>query len=93
MHSVSNSLLAFNLPPLAACKGKTLELVKSLSKYKNRESRTACGYLYSSVYIDLKRIKVCIITPEGSVAEELYSRAEPKPATFQKRKMILEYSD
>lgn len=35
VHSLSNPVLTFNLPPLAACKGKTLNWLKPLSEFKN----------------------------------------------------------
>ena len=42
-----------------------------MSLVKKRQSKTACGYWYGTVFIAFKRTLKCIMTLEGRVAEYL----------------------
>ena len=55
---------------------------KRTSQKKNRQSKTACGSWYSTIFKALKRTRGCIITREGSVAEDLSHMLNRKPAAY-----------
>ena len=65
-----------------------------MSLVKKRQSKTACGYWYGTVFIAFKRTRKCIMTLEGHVAEYLSHKQNTLPqilmsTLFHKRKMII----
>ena len=66
-----------------------------------RQSKTACGYWYNTIFVALKRTGGCLMMLEGSIAEDLSHMQNRKPAAslilistqFHRRKMIQEYFD
>ena len=65
-------------------------------KQENKQFESACGYQYSIILIAWKRIRSCILMPEGSL-KDLSQMPNRKPATshifmksilLHKRKMI-----
>ena len=50
-----------------------------MSEVKKRQSKTACGYWYGTVFIAFKRTRSCIMTLEGRDAEYLPHKQNRKP--------------
>ena len=64
-----------------------------MSLVKKRQSKTACGYWNSTVFIAFKRTRKCIMALEGRFAEYLSHKQNTLPeilmsTLFHKRKMI-----
>ena len=65
-----------------------------MSEVKKRQSKTACGYWYGTVFIAFKRTRSCIMTLEGrdacltSKTENLTLLKTLMSTLFHKRKMI-----